>query len=117
MQIEQAALQLDTANVPLRDEQRKDLLAVMVEERDRIPWPAWTAGASSQDNTVQQQTRQQDYEERVRDRASSVLSSEQLEQYDVYRNLQWTMHRRQMETWREATRQPLDPRTVNPGAT
>lgn len=117
MQIDQAALQLEAASVPLREAQRNNLLAVMVGERDRIPRPAWIAGASAQENTAQQRAWQEDYEERVRDRASSVLTSDQLKQYDVYRNLQSTMRRRQLETWREAIRPPLAPVGQAPGPT
>jgi hypothetical protein len=107
MQIEQAALQLEAAGVPLRDDQRRRLLDVMVDERDHAQRPAWNAGAPPEQMMAQLREWQDEYDQRVRSRLSGVLSSEQLKQYDVYRNLQSTLRRRQLETWREATRQPL----------
>lgn len=117
VQIEQASLQLDAAGIPLRDHQRKELLAVMVEERDRVPRPAWIVGVSPQESITKRQAWQDDYDERVRDRASSLLSSDQLKQYDVYRNLQSAQRRRQLETWRDASRPRPDSSSQNPGAT
>jgi phage terminase small subunit len=107
MQIEQAALQLEAAGVPLRDDQRRRLLDVMVDERDQAQRPAWNAGTPPEQMMAQLRERQDEYDRRVRSRLSGVLSSEQLKQYDVYRNLQSTLRRRQLETWRESTRQPL----------
>lgn len=117
MQIERASLQLEAAGIPLRDDQRKELWALMVEERDRIPRPLWTPGVPIREYAAQQQAWQENYDERVRDRASSVLTSDQLRQYDVYRNLQATQRRRQLETWHESTRPAPNPRRQSPGAT
>lgn len=117
MQTEQVALQLEAANIPLREDQRKGLLAAMVEERDRKPRPAWVPGVPIQEEAAKQQEWQADYEVRVRDRASSVLTSDQLKQYDVYRNLQLAARRRHAETWRQATGAQLAPRPANPDAT
>lgn len=60
MQIEQAALQLEAAGVPLRDEQRRRVLDVMVDERERTPRPAWTAGTSPEQALAQQREWQDD---------------------------------------------------------
>jgi hypothetical protein len=107
MQIEQASLQLEAAGVPMRDDQHRRLLDVMVDERERLPRPAWTAGMPPEQMMVQQRAWQDDYDQRVRDRLTGVLTSEQLKQYDVHRNLQATQRRRQLETWRESNPQSL----------
>lgn len=106
MQIEQAALQLEAAGVPLRDDQRRRLLDAMVVERDHTLRPAWTPGMPPEQMLTQQREWQDDYDQRVRDRLSGVLDSEQLKQYDVYLNLQSRQRQRQLETWRESRQPP-----------
>lgn len=115
MQIEQVSLQLEAANVPLDDDQQQRLLHVMVEERERTPRPAWIESVGSVQNAATMQQWQDDYAERVRNRLSSILKSDQLKQYDVYCNLQSTMRRRQRETWRAEAPQTLALRAANPG--
>lgn len=113
MQIEQAALQLDAAGVPLKEDQQRKLLDVMVDERERLPRPTWPAGMPPERALAQQREWQDDYEQRLRGRLSGVLTSEQLKQYDVFLNLQATQRRRQFETWRESSRQTLGPAPSN----
>lgn len=103
MQIEQAALQLEAAGVPLAEDQRRRLVDVMVDERDRMPRPTWTQDAAPDQALAQQREWQDDYDERVRRRLSGVLTSDQLKQYDVFRNLQATQRRRQLDAWRASS--------------
>lgn len=98
MEIELVSLQMEAADAPLRDDQRRELLALMVDERDSIPRPARLPGFSLQEHMAKQQEWQVRYEQRVRDRAAGVLSADQLRQYDVYRNLQSITRRRRLAT-------------------
>lgn len=107
MQIEQAALQLKAAGVPLKEDQQRKVLDVMVDERERLARPTWTAGMPPDQALAQQREWQDDYDDRVRSRLSGVLSAEQLKQYDVYRNLQAVQRRRQWESLRERAAQSV----------
>lgn len=95
MQIERAALQLEAAGVPLKEDQERKLLAVMVEEQDQMPRPVWSSGMPVHEYAALQRAWQEDYDEHVRERVARVLTSEQLRQYDVHRNLQSTLRSRQ----------------------
>lgn len=88
MQVEQIGVQFAAANLPLADSQKKQLITAMVEERKTLPPPTWSQDASPQDNMARMRAWQQDYEKRIKDRASSVLSSQQLAQYEELQKAQ-----------------------------
>jgi hypothetical protein len=84
--------QLEGVDTPLTDEQRSRLLDVMVDERERIPAPAYADGTYDE--------WQADYEKRVADQARGILTSEQLNTFHEYQ--QWQQQMREQMAQRGA---------------
>jgi len=77
------ARQLEANDVPLTAEQVKKLRTVYIEERERVPQPAYAEGDSASDKYFKALNDwQEDYDHRVSDAASSILNSEQLTAYN-----------------------------------
>jgi len=83
----------------LTAEQRKRMLAVLAEERSRIPLPSISAGTASMDMAKAYSDWQSDYEARVASQARSVLNAEQYAALDEYQQAQKEM-REQMNALR-----------------
>ena len=92
MRVNAIADQLEALDVPLRDDQRKQLVTAMVEERERIPPPSLD-GLSPKEMADRQLEWHEDYERRIRERAAQVLTPEQLEQFTNLQKLQTQMRR------------------------
>ena len=72
---------------PLNEDQRKRLLAALIEERKRIPLPQFPTGADHGDFAKAYSDWQADYNARVAAQARSILNNEQYAAYDDY--LKW----------------------------
>jgi hypothetical protein len=93
------AQQLESAEIPLNDDQKTRMLAALVDERERIPMPQ---AAGSQEETMKNYNEwQTDYEKRVSDQARSILNPEQLSTFNEYS--QW---QREMREQFKATMPP-----------
>lgn len=82
MQVQQIGVQLEAANLPLNESQKKQLISVMTQERDTTPRPEWAQGSSTEDFASKNLAWQKEYNQRVRDRVANVLSPEQLKQFE-----------------------------------
>jgi hypothetical protein len=87
-ELDMLARQLDGADAPLDDEQRKRLLAVLVDERKRIPAPTMNGSTSAEDYSRAFVAWQEGYEERVAAQTRTILKAEQLTTYDEYQDWQ-----------------------------
>jgi hypothetical protein len=72
---------------PLNNDQRKRLLAALMEERKRIPMPQFSPDTDHDELAKAYSEWQADYNARVAAQARSILNSEQYAAYDDYR--QW----------------------------
>jgi len=82
-EFEMLARQLDANDVPLTAEQTRKLRAVYVEERARIPMPAYDAAGGTSEKYVKAMTDwEEDYNRRVSDAATGILNSQQLTSYN-----------------------------------
>ena len=79
--------QLDDSGAPLSEDQRSQMLAAMLEEKQRQPRPTPVEGASREDTIAQQNQWQEEYERNVSERAKQVLTADQYEAYREY--LEW----------------------------
>ena len=73
--------------IPLNEDQRKRLLAALIEERKRIPLPQFPAGTDPIDFAKAYGDWQTDYNARVAAQARGILNTEQYTAYDDY--LKW----------------------------
>jgi hypothetical protein len=78
------------------------MLAVLVEERKRIPMPAMSESSTPEDYAKASSEWQADYNERVTSQARGILSSEQLNAYNDYQ--QWQTEMREQMAIRRANR-------------
>jgi len=85
--------QLEGVDTPLTDTQRSRLLDALVEERERIPAPTYQDGTSQENMMKAYNDWQSDYEKRVAEQARSILTSEQLNTYNEYRNWEQEMRK------------------------
>jgi outer membrane murein-binding lipoprotein Lpp len=72
---------------PLNEDQRKRLLAALIEERKRIPSPQFPTGTDDGDFAKTYSEWQADYNARVAAQARGILNAEQYTAYDDY--LKW----------------------------
>jgi hypothetical protein len=86
-EVDTIATQLEGADAPLSDEQRRRMVAVVKEERNRIPAPEMSDQSASGDMGKAFADWQSGYEERVASQARDILTPEQLVAYTGY--LQW----------------------------
>jgi hypothetical protein len=91
MEFEMLAQQLDGSDAPLSTEQQSKLLALFIEERNRIPPPEYTASAGGLDYVDAFNEWHDDFEQRFRSQASRVFSSEQLSAYNEIQQAQKEM--------------------------
>ena len=66
------ARQLEGSDAPLKDDQRKRLLAVLTEERARVPMPEFNASADQQQRAKAANEWQADYDQRANAQARST---------------------------------------------
>jgi hypothetical protein len=87
MEVSRLSRQLSAANAPLSDSQRKQLLAALSEERALLPAAGQGPGAFMP-GTPEQQRWQSDYDTRVRERASRILTADQMKQFEQMQSQQ-----------------------------
>ncbi len=87
-ELDMLARQLDGADAPLDEEQRRRLLAVLVDERKRIPMPTMNGSTSAEDYSRAFMAWQEGYEERVAAQTRTILKAEQLTTYNEYQDWQ-----------------------------
>jgi hypothetical protein len=91
-ELEMLSRQLEGSDAaPLSDDQRKRMLAALLEERKRIPTPNYSSGTAREDFAKAYVAWQDDYNARVADQARGILNSEQYAAYDEYQQLQKEM--------------------------
>ena len=90
-EVEMIASQLEGSDAPLKDEQRKRLVAVVSEERGRVPMPEFNVGADQKAYAQAANDWQEDYEQRVNAQARTILNSEQYNAYSEYQQWQREM--------------------------
>jgi hypothetical protein len=90
-ELDMLARQLDGADTPLSDEQLKRLLAVITDERKRIPPPTMSDTSSLGDYSKTYMDWQDNYEENVAAQVRNVLNSDQLATFDEYQSWQRQM--------------------------
>ena len=73
---------------PLNEDQRKRLLAALIEERKRIPPPQFPTGTDHGDFAKAYREWQSDYNARLAAQARGILNTEQYAAYDDYVKLQ-----------------------------
>lgn len=83
--------QLTALEVPLKPEQRKQLLTAMLEDQQRYPQPAFQPGAAPQDLRSQFNEWQQGKEDRLLEAAQGVLTSKQMKVFRDYQEYQRAM--------------------------
>lgn len=91
-ELEVLARQLDGADAPLSDDQQKRLLAILLEERKRVPAPKMTDAKSLEEYSKAYMAWQVNYEESVASQARTVLNAEQLSTYNEYQDWQTQIH-------------------------
>ena len=102
MQLDQLRRQMDTAGAPVQDEQLQQLLALTKEERERVPapFPQDPQGAAanmeqmlSGENMEKQMAWQEEINRRVLERATTVLTPDQLKAYEQFQTQQINMQK------------------------
>jgi hypothetical protein len=83
-QLDQVRQQLESAGVPLTQDQRGEMLTAMLEEKQRLPRPSPVPGATPEETMAQQNEWQEEYDRSVQERARQVLTQEQYERYHDY---------------------------------
>jgi hypothetical protein len=96
VQVDDIRRLFDTTPAPLAADQAAQLLAALVEERERAPPPKLDANAQSTDFMETYNQWADDHTARVRERAASVLTPEQFERFSEYQDLQDAMRRDDM---------------------
>ena len=102
MQLDQLRRQMDTAGAPVQDEQLQQLLALTKEERERVPapFPQDPQGAAanmekmlSGEHMEKQMAWQEEINRRVLERATTVLTPDQLKAYEQFQTQQINMQK------------------------
>ena len=91
MEAEMMARQLDDNGAALSEAQKKRLVAVVVEERGRVPMPEYIDGNDQMEYSKSVNAWMNDYDRRVAAEASHVLNAEQLSAYNDIQQLQKDM--------------------------
>jgi hypothetical protein len=86
--------QLTALDVPLKPEQRRQLLSAMLDDRDRYPQPVFQPGAAPESLHTQFNEWQQGREERLLEAAQGVLTSKQMKVFREYQEYQRAMRER-----------------------
>ena len=90
-ELEMLTRQLEGYDTPINDDQRKRLLKVMVEERDRVPAPDYVDGTDMEEFQKTRTAWEEDYNERVASQARNILNTEQINAYTEYQQAQKDM--------------------------
>ena len=90
-EVEMIARQLEGSDAPLKDDQRKQLIAVIAEERGRVPMPQYDSNADPEAYAKIANDWQSDYEQRVNAQARAILDNEQYNAYSDYQQWQKEM--------------------------
>ncbi len=90
-EVEMLSRQLEGYDAPLTDDQRKRLVTVISEERERVPMPQFTEGADAEEYRAARVAWEQDYNQRVNSAASSVLNTQQASAFTEYQQAQQEM--------------------------
>jgi hypothetical protein len=90
-ELEMLARQLEGYDAPLDDDQRKRMLKVMAEERDRVPAPDFVDGVDLEEFQKTRGAWEEDYNNRVASQARGILDTEQLDAYNEYQQAQKDM--------------------------
>lgn len=85
------AMQLEGSDVPLRDDQRKRLVAALYEERARVPMPEVQSIPDQEKSARAIFAWQDDFEERVNAQARNILNPAQYAAYSDYQRWQKEM--------------------------
>ncbi len=102
MQLNQLRGQLEEAKMPMQAEQEQQLLAILKEEKRRVPPvipddaqqnPADLKSLMAGDSVEKQLAWLDDYNKRVLDRAGSVLTPEQFKRYKEFQDQQASMQK------------------------
>ena len=92
-ELDMLAQQLEGSDAAsLNDEQRKRLLAALVEERNRIPAPGYSRGTTSEEYMKAYGDWQDEYNARVAAQFRGILNTEQYAAYDQYQQWQKEMN-------------------------
>lgn len=91
-ELDMLARQLEGSDAdPMNADQRKRMLAALLEESKRIPAPSYSRGTTREDFAKAYVNWQDDYNARIAERARGILSSAQYAAYDDYQQLQKEM--------------------------
>jgi len=91
-ELDMLARQLEGSDADaMNAEQRKRMLAALLEERKRVPPPSFSNGTAREDFAKAYVDWQDDYNARVAEQARGILSSAQFAAYDEYQQLQKEM--------------------------
>jgi len=102
MQLNQLRGQLEEAKMPMQAEQEQQLLAILKEEKGRVPPvipddahqnPADLKSLMAGDSVEKQLAWLEDYNKRVLDRAGAVLTPEQFKRYKEFQDQQASMQK------------------------
>lgn len=98
-EVDMLARQLEGSDAaPLSDDQRKRLLAALIEERAQVPAPSYSRGTTSDDFKNAYVDWQEDYNARVAAQARSILDAEQYAAFDEYQQWQKGMNAQMRRT-------------------
>jgi hypothetical protein len=90
-ELDMLARQLEGADASLNDDQRKRLLAVLIDERTAVPMPQFAEGMDGEQYGKSLNAWQEDYNERVASQARSIFNNDQLTVFDEYQQWQKEM--------------------------
>jgi outer membrane murein-binding lipoprotein Lpp len=90
-ELDMLARQFEGYDVPLNDDQRKRMITIMSEERERVPPPNYTEGMDMAEMQKLQLAWEADYNERVMSQARSVLNTAQVGALTEYQQAQQDM--------------------------
>ena len=102
MQLNQLRGQLEEAKIPMQAEQEQQLLAILKEEKTRVPPvipdaaqqnPADLKNLMAGDSVEKQLAWMEDYNKRVLERAGAVLTPEQFKRYKEFQDQQASMQK------------------------
>jgi len=95
----------------LTEAQRRQMVSVLVDERNRVPMPKHSNTGTPEDYAKEYADWQNDYHERVNDQARTILDSDQMNAYSEYR--QWQKEMRESMTTRRAAAMGAQGATTN----
>ena len=91
MEVSMLAQQFESSEAPLSDQQRSRLISAMSEERASVPAPSYSSASSQEQFSKDLAAWQSDYDQRIAERARTILNSTQLTVYEEYQQFQKEM--------------------------